>query len=686
METVFTYILKVNALLVLFYLVYQLALSRETFYKHSRWFLLSGLFVSLLLPFVTFTKIEYYEVKRVLNNSIESNVPQMVQISNEVVQEPLLTNQEIMFLVYGIICFGFLIKTLFDFIKLFKIIKVSNSEKKDKLVYINTNLVHTPFSFFNYIVYNEELINPVELQNIMKHEEAHSMQKHSFDTLLSQFFIILFWFNPIIWLYRKSIVQNLEFLADSYAIQHVSDRKVYQKTMLKITTQASNITIINTFNQSSIKKRIIMLNTNQSNRKNIWKIALILPILVCFIYLFQVEVVAQERIKIKENNNQNRTIVDSAVAVGEGYSINKHSTDEELKNDAASLMKDHNIDYKFSNIKRNDKDEIVAIKIEFNDNKGHKGEKVVNGTEPIKPIHFTIDIDKNGKKQFGFYKFIMPKGENIKNFVSAWVSKDKNDKQLLSGLSILEEENVVVKFTNVKRNSKNEITSIKVVATNSDKKEVKYEQENENGIIDFFISKEIGGSNQLKIKTLNSFKKSNSKISNLTFQTNNDKTIAETYKKAQKDPLFIVNGKEMRRSEIVHKSIITDGETTIYNEKEGLEIFGEKGKDGVYVLNGKTTFTDDPKLLKEVPENPEKKYFLLENGDGCVLFNGFMLKIPTYPSINLNESKNKVFIDDKQYHKDMFYNYEHKNLKSVNVLKMFKDDVQVGYSIYFKTK
>jgi hypothetical protein len=522
METVFIYILKVNALVVLFYLVYQLALSRETFYKHSRWFLLSGLFVSLVLPFVTFTKIEYYEVKK----SIDNQFFQAVTATNEIVQEPILTNQEILFLIYGMICFGFLIKTLFDFFKLFKIIKVSNSEKRDNLVYINTNLVHTPFSFFNYIVFNSELINPIELQNIIKHEEAHSMQKHSFDTLLAQFFIILFWFNPIVWLYRKSIVQNLEFLADSFAIQQVSDRTVYQKTMLKITTQASNISIINTFNQSSIKKRIIMLNTNQSKRKNIWKIALILPIIVGFIYLFQVKVVAQEKIKIEENEGLNRAVVDSAVAVGESYSINKHSTDVELKNDAASLMKDHNIDYKFSNIKRNDKDEIIAIKIEFNDNKGHKDEKVINGTEPIKPIHFTIDIDKNGKKQFGFYKFIMPKGKNIKNFVSALVTKDKNDKELLSGFSILEEENVVVRITDVKRNSKNEITSIKVVATNSDKKEVKYEQKNENGIVDFFIFKEIGGKNELKIKNL---KNDNSALS----ETKNNKEIKNKLSEAK---------------------------------------------------------------------------------------------------------------------------------------------------------
>lgn len=393
METIFTYILKVNVLIALFYLVYQLALSKETFYKHSRWFLLSGLLISVALPFVTITKVEYYEVKRVINNSIENNVPQMVQISQEAAQEPILTNQEILFLVYGIICFGFLIKTVFDFFKLFKIIKVSNSEKKDKLVYINTNLVHTPFSFFNYIIFNEELINPVELQNIMKHEEAHSMQKHSFDTLLAQFFIILFWFNPIIWLYRKSIVQNLEFLADSYAISQVSDRTVYQKTMLKITTQSSNITIINTFNQSSIKKRIIMLNTNQSNKKNALKYAIVIPVLVAFIMLFQVKVIAKERI-----SNSFKEIQQTQPE--EKYVIQSSSSDSELKEYSKQFKQDYKIDLNFKGIKRNSDKEITAINITLNDNKGKKANHKIDGDEAIEPIYINVSKGKNNSYSF----------------------------------------------------------------------------------------------------------------------------------------------------------------------------------------------------------------------------------------------------------------------------------------------
>jgi beta-lactamase regulating signal transducer with metallopeptidase domain len=607
METVFTFILKVNALLVLFYLVYQLALSRETFYRHSRWFLLSGFFVSLVLPFVTFTKIEYYEVKEVLSNSIENNVPQMVQISNGVAQEPILTNQEILFLIYGIICFGFLIKTVFDFFKLFKIIKVSNSEKKDKLVYINSNLVKTPFSFFNYIVFNSELINPVELQNIIKHEEAHSMQKHSFDTLLAQFFIILFWFNPIVWLYRKSIVQNLEFLADNFAIQQVSDKEYYQKTMLKITLQPQHISIINTFNQSSIKKRIIMLNTNQSKRKNIWKYILVVPLLTGFMLLFQIETIAQE----KKSKDQTKKATESFL-----YVFEKQYDDSTIENYVKEIDKNHHLTLVITDVKRNSENEITAINVTIKTKEGQKINHIVHGDSPIGK--FAIKIAKNNGNET---VEIVDKEELL------YPNSTKRMKGKIDSVTVVVED---------------EINSEKTIVKSGDWKQV-------DAIL-----------NQAK----------STKVS----------------KEIEKDPLFIVNGKEMRRSEIVHKSIITDGETTIYNEKEGLEKFGEKGKDGVYVLNGKTTFTDDPKLLKAVPENPEKKYFELENGDGCVLYSGFMLKIPDYPSINLSQSKNKVFINDKQFHKDMFYNYEHKNLKSVNVLKMFKDDVQVGYSIYFTTK
>lgn len=124
-----------------------------------------------------------------------------------------------------------------------------------------------------------------------------------------------------------------------------------------------------------------MLNKNQSSKRNSWKYAIILPALIGFIFLFQVKVIAQQRaasaIAKKAQSGDNIRIV-----------VDKNSSDEEIKRDAANLKKEHGITLKCSKVKRNSDGEITAIKMEFKDKNGNKGVSQVNGDEPIKPIHF----------------------------------------------------------------------------------------------------------------------------------------------------------------------------------------------------------------------------------------------------------------------------------------------------------
>jgi beta-lactamase regulating signal transducer with metallopeptidase domain len=74
--------------------------------------------------------------------------------------------------------------------------------------------------------------------------------------------------NPIMWFYRKEMLQNLEYIADNFASLQVSNSVNYQKTLLKVVLNQHQLTITNQFYQSLIKKRIVMLNKNQSNKKN----------------------------------------------------------------------------------------------------------------------------------------------------------------------------------------------------------------------------------------------------------------------------------------------------------------------------------------------------------------------------------------------------------------------------------
>ena len=55
------YFAKVNGLIILFYLMYVVFLQKETFFTSNRWYFLTGLLLSLILPLITFTKTIWIE-------------------------------------------------------------------------------------------------------------------------------------------------------------------------------------------------------------------------------------------------------------------------------------------------------------------------------------------------------------------------------------------------------------------------------------------------------------------------------------------------------------------------------------------------------------------------------------------------------------------------------------------------
>ena len=295
METIFIYGIKSSGLIGMFYLAYYFLLRKETFFNSNRWFLLAGLFTSVVLPLVVFTKIVWVEPTP--THFDWSNIPMTTPVENEAFE---INWYLVIGIVYSIGILGFLLKLAFDFYSLSKVLKGKSIQKQADFQFIDVNENLAPFSYFNSIVYNSSLYSEAELESILEHEKVHSTQNHTIDVLITRFFCVVFWFHPLMWLYKKAILQNLEFIADSEASKKLSDKKAYQLTLLKITTQENCVVLTNHFYQSLIKKRIVMLNKNQSNKRNYWKYALVLPLLGAFLFFFQVEIVAQEKAAPKQ--------------------------------------------------------------------------------------------------------------------------------------------------------------------------------------------------------------------------------------------------------------------------------------------------------------------------------------------------------------------------------------------------
>jgi beta-lactamase regulating signal transducer with metallopeptidase domain len=293
MDTWMLYFAKVNGLIIAFYAMYWLFLKNETFFKSNRWYLILGLVSSFILPFITFTKTIWIEPKPVEFTQLTNYNP--VVIHHTTATETPLNWSEILLAMYLLVALLIMIKIGFEIISFYKNIKNQHRIKETNFTLIHTSKMDNPFSFFNYIVLNQKQFSEEELNHIIIHESIHVKQKHSIDVLFSRMICALLWINPVVWLYRKAIIQNLEFIADRETFQTLNNKHAYQKTLLKVVINNNQLAVANHFFQSLIKKRIVMLNTHPSHKNKSWKFAIVVPFIVAFTLLFQIRTIAQEK-------------------------------------------------------------------------------------------------------------------------------------------------------------------------------------------------------------------------------------------------------------------------------------------------------------------------------------------------------------------------------------------------------
>ena len=84
--------------------------------------------------------------------------------------------------------------------------------------------------------------------------------------------------NPAMWLLKCEIRRNLEFLADKRVVHSGFDRKTYQYHLLRLSHPSAAAQIVNKFNVSPLKKRIMMMNKKRTSRMGLIKYALLVPI------------------------------------------------------------------------------------------------------------------------------------------------------------------------------------------------------------------------------------------------------------------------------------------------------------------------------------------------------------------------------------------------------------------------
>jgi hypothetical protein len=322
------YIIQVILFQVLFLAIYDLFLSKETFFTKNIFYLLATPTISFLIPFI---KIPTFQ--KAVPEEFIIYLPEIFLSPEKVIQQANWYQS----INYVDVLFGVGV-LLFLILFLVKLTKIINLIRKYKMVAKNNfTLVFIPkqtkaFSFFNYIFLGEE-IAVSQREKIIAHELVHSKQKHSLDLLFFEVLKIIMWFNPMVYMYQKRITLIHEYISDEVASKN-TQKENYINNLLSNFFQVENIAFINQFyKQSFIKKRIIMMTKKQSKKMNQLKYLVLIPVLVSM--LFYTSCASKQ---VKKQGSESEKMLSKEIQIKEltrinqklGDSIDKLNKEKEL--------------------------------------------------------------------------------------------------------------------------------------------------------------------------------------------------------------------------------------------------------------------------------------------------------------------------------------------------------------------
>ncbi|MFP7655125.1 M56 family metallopeptidase [Chryseobacterium proteolyticum] len=249
METLLLYFGKVIVCSGVTFLYYQLSLKDKTFHHYNRFYLLSAILLSLLLPLMRvddFTIEVNNEVYLLLNKL--QNFNSHKNISNDHIYF------RIIFSALGLVSFYFLGRFIYGIIRIQQLKKKFQKESFDGINFYHTNLTEAPFSYFKNLFWKNSIqLNSDIGKQILKHEMVHIEQKHSFDKIFIEVITSVFWFNPFFYMMKKELGLIHEYLADKKAVKQ-SDTKAFAQMLLASHFSGTQLPATSPFLSSNLKK------------------------------------------------------------------------------------------------------------------------------------------------------------------------------------------------------------------------------------------------------------------------------------------------------------------------------------------------------------------------------------------------------------------------------------------------
>ena len=328
MSLLIQYLVKLSISLAIVWLFYQFILRRLTFYNSNRWYLLGYTLLSFFIPFIDISSV-------IGSNSASKS--ELIQLVPSVHQYTIALEEAshcpipiwstsydkwdwtafALLAGAGILLLRFIIRYI-SFLRIRSRSTLISSEGI-KIYQVDDSII--PFSFGNAVFINSSLHTEDELREIVRHEFVHVRQNHTIDILWAELLCIINWYNPFAWLLKRSIRQNLEFIADNKVVENGIDKKQYQYLLLKVIGN-NQYSIATQFNFSSLKKRIAMMNKTKSAKLQLGRFLFLFPVLAIILLSFRKSFTDFSAVNMNANTTISKdTIPDVKILNSKGYYI-----------------------------------------------------------------------------------------------------------------------------------------------------------------------------------------------------------------------------------------------------------------------------------------------------------------------------------------------------------------------------
>ena len=639
MEAFAFYLMKSTVWLSGFALVYALFLRNERFFFLNRIFLVSGMLFSIVFPLFTW----HYTVVIPVVPNIEVAEPQFQ--GTVAVAEASFPTETILMSLYllGIL---FLMYRIFNqTLPVFRIIRKSEVNPMNSIKLIRTTEYPASFSFISFVFVNPS-IDEIETREIVNHEQEHIRQMHWIDLLLFEIIRTMQWFNPVIWLYGRLIRQNHEYLADEQALQRSSNPAIYRAALLNQMFGGPVIPLVNSFNYSLNKKRFTMMkHTIQSPFRKL-KLLTILPFIGGVFFAFSTPEYQFVKTEINSTIQEEKTVTGKVISE-DGKPLKGASIVVSGKSIGTSSDASGNFTLKLS-----DDSPIVISYVGFGSQKVNpdfENEMLVTlKTSVIGIDAMGNDISASKTLKISIPPLVIIDGKESTKSVMASI-----DPKSIEHINVLKDAKAVEKYGDKGKDGVIEITL----------------KTSDNSI----------ANQTLKVQANSPFKFGNADGSGKT-------------------PLIIVDGVIAESQNIKNIPPETIKSISVLKDASATSIYGEKGKDGVILIqtkkaeagNNPTTvnvigYSKDQKkadvfvIVEEMPEFP----------GGQTALRSFIAATVQYPAIAMeNGIQGKVFVNfvvgkdgnvtDAKIARGVDPSLDNEALRVVNSLPKWKPGKQKG--------